>query len=683
MKRVMSWWLVAVLVVLPVLLAGLACQKPATLVELQELPWPDLAAADERVVSQLEDQRAVLDELVQSELAAGSEPARRAAEASSEMGLLLMTYEFMETAAVAFDNAVRLAPDDYRWPYLAGYLQAMLGDLESARTSFESSLRLEPKHLQATVRLGEVLADLGESERAKALFDDALERVSSLPRAVAGLARLASESGDDEQAALLYEQVLDEAPAANSVHYALSQAYRRLGRVDDAEYHLARRGDIQVPLEDELTASVAGLGRSPAFFMTRASEAMKNQRYDIAADAYSRVLEFDSESFAAYRGLAFSLDALGDASGALSTLEQALERGKTGDPERDASQRADVYRRLGEIAVVAGDDQRAVAAFEKGVGEVAQRADLRQLLANALARLGRYSEAIEHYDFVLRGLPDDVQTLVRRGTALVGMGRSREGLADLARATELAPDDQDVARRYLAGLEHTGDPRAAALRRRLSSAADRGAESLVAAARHAIEQGDADRSLELLEQALSDEPGLVDARMLLAAILGHLDRFDEAATHFRTVIDRSPRHEQAWQGELTALLMARRYSDARERLREALEVYPRSASIAHTLARLLVSSPFEGDRRGDLGLELVERVSAFADGDAVAETRAMALAEVGRLAEAATEQEEVVGRSPDVPLASARLESYRSGRAWVVREPDELVSLLQSGGTGR
>ena len=580
------------------------------------------------------------------------------------MGLLLMTYEFMETATVAFDNAVRLAPDDYRWWYLAGYLQAMLGELESARASFESSLELEPAHLPATVRLAEVLLDLGEGERAKTLFDEALERQPGIARAKAGLARLASENGDDERAAELYEQVLAEAPAANSVHYALSQAYRRLGRGEDAEYHLARRGDIQVPLEDELTAAVAGLGRSPAFFMTRASEAMKNQRYDIAADAYSR------RARAGIRGASRPIAVWPSVS---------MLSGMRLEPVRRSNRHSSAAGRVTPSAMrLSGPTSTAVwvrlpwwpattsapcRLSSEGLGEVAQRADLRQLLGNALARLGQLEQAVEALRLRL------ARTSRRRADA--GAGAEPRWLvweeATKGSWTSLTPLSWlPKTRTWLGSTSRHSSIRMIREPRRFANGWAREAERMRSLSSSRLgtrsKRVTPSAASSCSSRALGTEPGLIEARLLLAAIFGHLNRFDEAATQFRAVIDRSPRNEQAWQGELIALLMAQRYSDARERLREALEIYPRSAPIAHTLARLLVSSPVPGDRRGELGLELVDRVRAFDETDGVAETRAMALAEVGRLDEAASAQERVVGRSPG-PAARRRSSGELSQRA--------------------
>ena len=688
----------ALALALGVLFAGCGGERDfgpeASVSVLLEVPWPDLGLADPLVVDQLGEQRALVDTGLEARKRGEQDP--ELAEAFGEMSLLLLTYEYMDAALVCLENAETLATEDYRWPYLRGYLSGMLGRQDQAETLLQRALEMREDFVPAVVRLAEVRLDQGRNEEASTLFERALELQPETARAIAGLARVATVLGESAEAAENFERALELEPEANAVHYSLSQVYRRLGDQERMEFHLARRGDIQVPLDDPLLNRVAGLGQSETFLMTRAAQAMKNSRFDIAADAYQKVLDLDPSSLDAHRGLSFSLEELGDEAGAVRVLEEALSS-ESVRAESTADQRSDLYRRLGEIHVLAKADELAVEAFAKGLRESENRADLHQLRGNALARLGRFAEAVDHFDFVLKGLADEPAGWVRRGLARINLGLIDEGLADLERAVELSPNDPALKRQYADALEHVGRGQLSSARIQelagsegedLPAANDQVAQ-LVERGRAALVAGEFAAAEFLFSQAVGLAPDSLEASMLHASALGQLERFDEAASAFRSILDRRPRDRSAWLGELTALLFAERYSEVRERLREALGVYPREASLAHTLARLLVSSPVSSDRNGTLALDLVERLRAALGPEVrqeveseLTQTYAMALAEMGRFGDAVVAQQSLSEAALEDGMAAARLRAYRQSSPWVLTQADEVIRLLGSGSGG-
>ncbi len=665
-------------VLLAVVLLVAACASPeeeAAPLNLTPVPWPDLSAADTAVQEQVAAQRAQAEALV---AAARTPPERQAAaQAVAEAGLLLMTYEFMDAAGGCFAQAVALAPDDFRWTYLEGYLHGMLGRSDLSAEQLRRAHALAPHDLPVRVRLAEAELAVGRPDEARRLFEGAVKEAPELARAWAGLGQLALDAGDDAGAAELYGRALKLEPAANSLHYTLSQIYRRLGDPERASFHLARRGDIQVPLADPLLDRVSAMGRSESFFMTQASQAMNNQRYDIAAESYRKALELAPGSYGASRGLAFSLAQLGDPEGARRVLERALASGSRNEPG-DADQRADIHRRLGESFVLEGQDEPAIRAFEAGLEESPQRADLRQLLGNALAREERFQEAVAQYDFVLRGLPQSAPTRARRGAAKLRLGDVDGALADLRQAAADAPEDDAIRQQLAVALRSVG--RAGEADRVAAQAGPAGAGDLEPA-RTALARGDFRAAEESLAQILEKSPDHPEALLLHASTLGQLGRFDASAERFRAVLRTDPRNQQAWFGELTALLLAERFSEARERMREALELYPRDAALAHALARLLVSSPVPGDRNGALALQMIERVLAFAPGGEARQTYAMALAEMGRFDDAVAAQRAASQGAGG--QAEDRLRSYEAGSPWVARSPTEVVEVLHAARPGQ
>jgi cytochrome c-type biogenesis protein CcmH/NrfG len=97
----------------------------------------------------------------------------------------------------------------------------------------------------------------------------------------------------------------------------------------------------------------------------------------------------------------------------------------------------------------------------------------------------------------------------------------------------------------------------------------------------------------------------------------------------------SPDSEEARFGEAMALARLSRHAEARERLRVAMSLHPDQPAFPQALARLLAASPDPRVRDGRQALDLVQALAKEHKTTSVAETMAMALAEVGRFAEAA------------------------------------------------
>jgi len=84
-----------------------------------------------------------------------------------------------------------------------------------------------------------------------------------------------------------------------------------------------------------------------------------------------------------------------------------------------------------------------------------------------------------------------------------------------------------------------------------------------------------------------------------------------------------------------ALVRLTRHEEAREHLRVAMNLHPDQPAFPQALARLLAASPDPQVRDGRRALDLVQALAEKHKTTSVAETMAMALAEIGRFVEAA------------------------------------------------
>ncbi len=645
---------------------------------LEPIPELDLSVTGSGAREQLSEQRAAVEALLADD---DSDPVRLAAELG-DLGLLYLLYDFLEPAAVCFDNARRLAGDDFRWPYLLGYARALQGRLEQASGFFRETLELAPGDVPAAVRLGRAELQLGRPDTARAAFEQALAADDAVAAAHEGLGKAARLAGDTQAAVRHLERALELDPAATGVHYALAQAYRDLRRLEQAATHLERAGDVAARLDDPLIQPLASLAESTQFYLVQGAEALEDGDHESAATAFSAVLERDASSFPAHRGLAISLDRLGDRDGARRTFEQALARATTGDPEQDRRERAGILRSLGLLEADAGRGRQALEHYQASLALDDGQPDLLLRAGNALARGRRFAEAVERYDRLLELEPEWAPVVLeRRATALVNLGRGEQAIADFTRAVAIAPEDVRLRLRFARALEFLGKRELAEAERRAAErvAGDGAGRKplLLEDARRLTREGDYATAIERYREVLEIAPEDREVRLALATVLGHLGRLQAAAGEFRQVIAGSPRHAPAHRGLITALLLAERYGEARVALQQALAAFPLDAPFALTQVRLLATAPDPRVRDGALALEIARRLHAERQDPAVREALALAQAAAGELTRAAellrqrVEEAEKYGK-PAAALRS-KLTAFEAGEAWTAASPDEIL----------
>lgn len=662
---------------------AVACGPTEPQVDLQDIPQPDLSSAQPTVTSQITEGVAQLDEM-----RSGGASSAEIAEAYGDLGLIYLTYSFLEASEVCFENAERLQPEDHRWPYILGYLFQIQGRLDEARTVLERVLELQPDDQPTMIRLGTIHTELSENETARGYFERVVELNPNSAAALNGLGKIAAAGGEPALAIELFERTLDLQPQANSVRHALGLAYRAIGDRENARLNLERGGDAPVLFSDPLLLPVAEIGRSAELFLVRGAQAFSEERYQQAAEFYRRALEIDETDFTTHKALGFCLEKLGDLEGAVVQLEQAMQVGTTGDPERDPLERAELLRIMGGLRVLQGRDRAAITAFERSLNLDPDRLDTRMKLANALARNRRMAEALEHFDRVLEVLPDHGDVLMKRATVLINLGRGKQAITDFERAVAAQPEDPLVRLRFAEALEFLGQGKRAAEERRAATslASDREGKAalLLTEAQTLVREGQLELAIDTLRRALQSDPGYTDARFELGSILGHLGRYDEAQTEFARVIDEVPWHRPARHGEITALLLLERYAEARDRLEKGVEALPRDRSLAHGLSRFLAIVPVDSLRDGQAALHLAQQLNAVGGGPEIAATLAMAYAAAGQYRQAAIVQRQLIseaaaaGETARVEELGKRLTVFESQQPWEARAPDEIITAIVS-----
>lgn len=642
------------------------------------IPMPDLSAAEPGVRRQLGERYEAVESLRRE-----GAPDGELAEAYGELATAFMAYEFADAADAALTNAHRLAPEDFRWAYLLGYRHQLRGRLDSAARLLERARELRPDYVPAMIRLGRLRLDTGEVEAARRLFERALELEPGSVPALEGLGRAATASGDHAAAVRYFRKALERQPEASSLRYYLGQALRRTGDLEAAREQLARAGDAPVLIPDPLVDAIARTAESAQFYIVQGGEALADRRFEAAASAFARAVEIAPDNFVARKGMGYTLEKLGDLAGAEEQIRHALDAAG-GDAEE-----AEARAILGSLAITAGDDRTALEELRRSLALDPDQPGTRIKLADTLARLGRMEEAVAQYDRLLAADPESPGALrIRRATALVNLGRGEEAVAEFRRAVEADPGSASLRLRFAEALDYLGRGEEAAEQRRiaeeLSSAEGDRVALLAGEGRLRTGRGDFEGAAESYRRALELAPERHDVRTALAAVLGHMGRYEEALAEYRRVVEAEPDHAGARRGEIAALILSGRYGLARVRLNEALRRFSRDRELALTQARLLAAAPDPRVRDGALALEVAQRVRRIDGSPGVLDTLAMALAESGRVEEAAELQRRVVAEAESrgagelAERLRRRLATYERGRAWHA-DPAEAGVLLAFG----
>ncbi|MDX1630419.1 MAG: tetratricopeptide repeat protein [Thermoanaerobaculia bacterium] len=540
--------------------------------DLPPLPEPPLEGMENAVRERIEEARSELEALLDRPGAEDEELAR----AYGTLGEVTFTYGLYETARVALENALRLAPERLRWRYFLAVLHADDGRFPEAAELLEELARKPEPYVPALVRLGRLNLSRNRLDQAERWFQRALEEDPGAVAALHGLGMIAAERGNHRRAVETLERVLAAQPSATSVHYPLALALRALGERERARSHLELRGSGAVEIQDPWVDSLASHSAGSGIHMLAGNRATHLGRPAEAAQAFRRAVEAAPENLQARKALGAALARSGRPQEALSVYREVLVR----DPDSPASHlnTGMLLARQGQLAEARDHLRRAtelapdyLKAWVNLAGVLSETGDLEDA-ADAAARAAELA-------------PGDPEVRAQHGLLLARTGRPEEATRELEAALDASgalPPDRDrsvrlelarllgrqgryesAARRYAEVLER--DPaleeayfgramslllarEEAAARETLDEGLERLPESL--ALRHALarllatataaEVRDGDRALTLARQVMRSRATLPHAETVAMA-LAELGRFDEAVAWQERAIQEARR----------------------------------------------------------------------------------------------------------------------------------------------
>ena len=392
------------------------------------------------------------------------------AEAYGELGLVYEANQLWQDAFAAFHRAVQLSPNDKGWRLHLAINAHEIGELAVEKKEIQALVAAHPDFAPALHRLGQYLLSSGDLVKSAEMFDRVIELVPSSVEGLVGRADVHLRRSEPDKALPLLQRALEIDPNYKVAHYLLGNAYRDLGRQQEATRHLRRgMGGTVRYLPDRLSQHMEMYAVNLKARTTAAIEQMVAGETQTAADTFREALQAEPENVVAMNNLAWSHVQQNRIAEAEQLLKRALEL---------APDKYTTHINLANIAVLKKEFHKALRLTDKSIELEPRVAQTHRSRASVLFRLGRFEEAYEsaaaatrlnpgevgiqlqcadlalrlrnfdtairHFDRVLEEQPDHIEALVGLVRAHWAVGHQDQAREVLARAAAAAPNDQRV-----------------------------------------------------------------------------------------------------------------------------------------------------------------------------------------------------------------------------------------------
>ena len=443
--------------------------------------------------------------------------------------------------------------------YVRGLVAYQLGKNDAAATALEQVLRVRPNNKAARMALAGTYANQQRPRAALRILQPLLELEEELDTAVLSMAAAASmAAGEVERGKIFYQKVseMQATSESSSVTGATSKLAMAQFVTGNAEAAVATISSLSAGVGVELrelgvmasmqmrSADTAGAKKTidriietapsrALGYNMRGTLAYGEQDYAAAIIAYSEALSRNPIYYAALRNRALSYFRLGQFARAENDLKKLLAQ-----QPNDARAKAI----LGKTLLAAGQAQESLGYFRDALRAVSGSIALNTDYAEALAKAGNTTRAIEQARDAARMGADRPEVLKRMGLLLLDLGQAEAAERPLSRHVAFFPNSGAAhllqGRALLAMGLYTG---AKTSFLRAGSATEEKPDGailawyLFAADALALRQELALKQLQVLE--MSKRPEDISAN-IVGDILLHSGLSKRAETAYRSAIDR-------------------------------------------------------------------------------------------------------------------------------------------------
>jgi protein O-GlcNAc transferase len=338
-----------------------------------------------------------------------------------------------------------------------------------------------------------------------------------------------------------------------------------------------------------------GVGPDPRRVLQQAAHLERSRHFADAQRLYIAALNRQPRNLTALEGAARVAAAAGKHQAAAEYLRTALRT----DPERQV-----LRHRLAMLLLDAGDLAGADAAASEFVAKAPHDANALNLLGVVRKRRHRLGEAIAAFERAALLDPANHGPWYNLGNTRLGRGEYRLALGPLQQAAKLRPDEAETQRllsQALAGVDRYAEALEALARAETLDPKNVRVFTSRAAVLQCAEAPDAE-VLEQLDRAIALEPDNTAHLVAKALFLQRRNRFAEAESVYRALLERTPDDIEALLrfGRLLGYSL-RRYQEANEFLRQALKLRPDDPRCLSAMCQSLLDS-----RYGDEGAHIEE-----------------------------------------------------------------------------
>ena len=281
---------------LPLLADALSELPAAWQDKLQSVPETDVSGTERIARETITRTRSRLADLLQN----GASDDTNLAEGYGELAALYQLFNVDSAAALCWENARSLQPEDFRWTYYAGYLALNGGQTEKALLLLEQAGKLNPDYRPLDLRMGQLWLDADQLDKAQAALQKAAGEAGLRAAALYYLGQIDLLRHNYPRAQEHLSEALRINPEATEVHYPLAQAYRQLGKQELAREHLARFKQKTPDADDPLVAELETVLQTSHWDFRLGMQAIMEQHdYQAAIEHFKKGLEIDPDNLAA------------------------------------------------------------------------------------------------------------------------------------------------------------------------------------------------------------------------------------------------------------------------------------------------------------------------------------------------------------------------------------------------
>ena len=401
-------------------------------------------------------------------------------DAHAALGRVYAANSLWAEAAACFGHAGQLDAGNPLPAYYSAIASHKLGDVEKATREFRELTVRFPSFAPGFHRYGDTLLLTGRIEDAEKAFRRAARLAPGAAEPHVGIGDIELRRGRFAEAAKGLETAARINPRLRTTRYLLGQAYRGLGRLDDAERELriglgARPTYMREDWSDDLPRhkklladqvgravnlleagraveavtlleealrwhpdSVEGMNNLASAYLARKGHAAK------ARDLLKRALEIDASAFATHINLSAAYSELGQLDLALQHADRAVAISPT-------TAQAHVTRAVGLIAIKRYAEARR--AFETATRYDARNPNLFLDLGSICGALGQFRDAGAYFQKASELAPTMLAAHLGLCEMRFRLGQAAEARQALEAARRLDPTDQRVVKldRLLSG----------------------------------------------------------------------------------------------------------------------------------------------------------------------------------------------------------------------------------------